>query len=112
MSDEEIEKAVVHLICKHTGQAVQKVTAHLRLAEDIKINGDDAYDLMMDYFEIFRVDKKGFEFSDYFFGEGADPLGVFNVLHKNEVSRKRTITVRLLQNNAKTKKWEDTIRNN
>jgi acyl carrier protein len=108
MSDEEIENAVARLISKHSGLIIHEVTPDLRLAEDIKINGDDAYDLMMDYFKTFQVDMTGFEFSDYFFGEGADPLGVFTLLHSKEVSEKKTITVQLLQRNAVTKKWDST----
>lgn len=107
MNDQKIEDQVVQLISKYSKDHPEKIKSHSRIAQDIGLDGDDAFDFMKEYFSTFSVDTKGFEYPDYFLDEGFSMFGLFRKVYPEKRRQKKTITVGQLQKNAVSKKWED-----
>ena len=68
---ERIKANVLELIARHTGLELERIGPADRLLHDLGIDGDDAEDLLVDFSKKFEVDMDGFNFEDFFRGEGS-----------------------------------------
>ncbi|HBK70365.1 MAG TPA: hypothetical protein DDZ39_01695 [Flavobacteriaceae bacterium] len=68
-----------------------EITTMTTLERDLGITGDDAWDLLEKYKNIFNVDISNFEFNEYFQEEGSWVLGWLFDVFKNK--QRRTLTV-------------------
>jgi acyl carrier protein len=62
------------------GSQIQDFQLELRISEDLKIDGDDALDLISEYSRRFKVDISSFEYHNYFSKEGFNPIGFISYL--------------------------------
>ncbi len=64
------------LIQKHTARDLGEIVANSRISEDLKLDGDDASDLLQEYSEKFNVDISNFPYTEYFCSEGFNPFAM------------------------------------
>lgn len=57
------------LIAKYTGNE-KELLWDTAINNDLKIEGDDAVDFLLEFAEKFQVDMRTFPFEDYFYNEG------------------------------------------
>jgi acyl carrier protein len=81
---ENILEDIKELILKHTGKTKINLDRNTRLYKDLRIDGDDAFELLRDFSNMFEVDMSDFKFGEYFSPEGTDILGAIVSLLKNK----------------------------
>src|SRR5208282_1188164 len=64
--DMELSESVARFVAEEIGVRRYRITAGSRLREDLGVDGDDAYDLLIAFAEKFHVRNGGFVFSDHF----------------------------------------------
>lgn len=74
------------------GDQIQDFQLELRISEDLKIDGDDAFDLISEYSRRFKVDISSFEYNYYFSKEGFSPIGFIKYLIG--IKRYKSLTIR------------------
>lgn len=80
---EDILEGIKVLIHKYTGQTKIPLNRSTRLYQDLKIDGDDAFELLKDFSSKYNVDMSDFKFNEYFSPEGIDIIGAIISLFKN-----------------------------
>lgn len=79
---------------------------YTKLYEDLKIDGDDAFELLQAFSEKFNVDMSEFKYNEYFAPEGIDIIGVLSRLFKDKEKKKlKSLTLADLEEAAKEGKW-------
>jgi acyl carrier protein len=74
-SMENILRDISVLINKHTGLKNTQFERSTRLYEDLKIDGDDAFELLKEFEKQYKIDMRDFKFNEYFSPEGIDVIG-------------------------------------
>jgi hypothetical protein len=64
-----IEEQVVAVLARRSGLAKEKVKPDARLVQDLKLDGDDALDAVLEISEKCAMDVSGFDSSRYFRSE-------------------------------------------
>jgi len=83
---------IKNFIREQTGVSTKRISKNSRLEKDLKIYGDDAFELINAYSKKFDVDVSEFEIADYFSPEG----GTF--LYRLINPAKNSLTVSDLEN--------------
>lgn len=65
-----IDDKLIALIRNKSGEPTMTINEHTRLASDLGLQGDDAFELLEEYGKEFEVDISRFYADNYFFGEG------------------------------------------
>ena len=88
------EEQVVSVLARRSGVAKEQVTLETRLVEDLKLDGDDAVDALLEISKECSMDVSGFDSSLYFRSEPT-LLSLFRFLpsQKKRAMPKQTITV-------------------
>jgi acyl carrier protein len=74
-AESAIADEVMQFVANARGMSLGRIHPDSRLLEDLGLDGDDALELMLDFFERFHVSKDGFVFNQYFGPEaGWSPL--------------------------------------
>src|SRR5262249_23672292 len=72
---EDVVARVTELIHRSTQTPIRKIRLDADLGRDLRIDGDDASELLRLFSKEFKVDLNGFNFDDYFGPEaGFDPV--------------------------------------
>ena len=66
MLDCELEERIIRLVAAKAGLNPIDISLSSRLLHDLKIDGDDAAELLSNYSEVFQVDISGFNFMVHF----------------------------------------------
>lgn len=69
------QEELIDFVHEQTGVAPVKLRPQTRLAEDLKLDGDDAEEFMLKFAETFNVDLQDFKFENHFNMEGFDTVG-------------------------------------
>jgi hypothetical protein len=69
MLDANLEQRVIRFIAAKTGLEPNAITSASRLLHDLKIDGDDAEELLTEYSHAFQVDMTAFDFHRHFRSE-------------------------------------------
>lgn len=69
MLDVDLEGRIIRLNARKTGLQLEEVTPSSRLVHDLRIDGDDAEELLTEYSEAFDVDLTGLNFGSHFRSE-------------------------------------------
>lgn len=64
-----------------------------RLVQDLRIDGDDAYEFMEKFVSEFDVDYSEFDYSMYFSKEGFDLFGILESIFKKKGETKKALTL-------------------
>jgi|SRR5277367_1018006 len=88
----EPEELVVSVLSRRSGLAKEQVTLGTRLVEDLKLDGDDAVDALLEISKQCSMDVSGFDSSLYFRSEPT-LLSVFLPSKNKRAVPKQTITV-------------------
>lgn len=90
----EPEELVVSVLSRRSGLAKERVTLGTRLVEDLKLDGDDAVDALLEISKGCSMDVSGFDSSLYFRSEPT-LLSLFRFLpsQKKRAVPKQPITV-------------------
>jgi len=88
------EEQVVSVLARRSGVAKDQVRPETRLVEDLKLDGDDAVDALLEISKKCSMDVSGFDSSVYFRSEPT-LLSLFRFLpsQKKRSMAKQTITV-------------------
>lgn len=81
------------------------LTRETRLYKDLKIDGDDAFELLKIYEKKFNVDMQDFNYVDYFAPEGIDLLGALKRLFGLEKKKLKEITLGDMEKAALIGRW-------
>ncbi len=101
---EEI-KSIIH---DQIGNSRSEINRSTRIFEDLRIDGDDAFELLDAFRKKFNVDMSGFNINEYFGPEGLDSIGfIISIFSKNSVDLK-PLTLGDLEEAAKAGKWIET----
>ena len=74
MTREKTEQDVLAFLAEELGLEREKLSIWTRLREDLKLDGDAANELIVNYAYAFHVDIEGFRVNDYFnAGTGGNP---------------------------------------
>lgn len=96
---------IKRLIRKSLGKNTTILSVSTRLYEDLKIDGDDAFELLKAFESEFDVDMTNFGYNNYFAPEGIDLIGVvLNILKKNK-KKLLPLTLGDLEQAASRGKW-------
>src|SRR5687767_11367336 len=99
MLDSDLEQHVIRFIADRTGIDPSELRSSSRLLHDLKIDGDDASELLAEYAEAFQVDLSQLDFASYFRSEpnllvlwfgnvaGFKPLWVADLVHSARVGK-------------------------
>ena len=68
--ENNIEDRIINLVQNKCGIAKSRIHLHSRLEKDLRITGTDAYELLIDFRNEFKVDVSILDFDDYFLPEG------------------------------------------
>lgn len=78
-----------------------------RLYEDLRIDGDDAFELMQKYKSVFKVDMTHFDYNLYFAPEGIDLIGAVMSVFKKGKPKLKSITIGDLERAAISGAWKE-----
>ena len=94
------------VLSRRSGLAKEHVKLGTRLVEDLKLDGDDAVDALLEISKVCSMDVSGFDSSLYFRSEPT-LLSLFRFLpwQKKRAMPKQTITVGELVNAARRGTW-------
>ncbi len=105
---DDILENIKTLVSEKSGVDEKKLNRSTRLYEDLKIDGDDAFELLEAFTEKFSVDMSGFKYNEYFAPEGIDLIGAVSRLFKGKEKKKlKPLTLADLEQAAKEGKWTD-----
>ncbi|MFM2394762.1 MAG: hypothetical protein RLZZ546_2744 [Bacteroidota bacterium] len=104
METKEIRNKIIEIIKQNQGEISKNISDDTNLSE-IGIDGDDANDVMSNYFTTFRIDANNFIFEEYFGYEGFSFIEFLRTIFGRQKLKK--ITIKLLIENAIKGKWED-----
>jgi acyl carrier protein len=101
------EEQVVSVLARRSGLAKEQLTPETRLVEDLKLDGDDAVDALLEISKKCSIDVSGFDSSLYFRSEPT-LLSLFRFLpsQKKRSIQKQTITVADLVDAARRGSWQ------
>ena len=110
--NDEVFNALKEFITKNYWSTKPGLTRETRISQDLRIEGDDASELMQKFGRQFNVDLSAFEFEKYFMLEGFDPIGFSHVIRKlrgDKIPKRssKSITLGDLEKAAKVGKWVD-----
>ncbi|MBX3238279.1 MAG: DUF1493 family protein [Chitinophagaceae bacterium] len=113
MSDEIFDRILL-FIERERWKYKKKLSRETTLERDLGITGDDADDFMDAFFKEFNVDISSFDISNYFSGEGFDPIGISRVILKLQGKKPpkknlKDITLADLERAILAGKWIDPI---
>ena len=97
---------VVKFIADFIGVKANKISSESRIYEDLKVDGDDAIELIFEFAKHFEVDMEGFEPKKYFAPEGIDLIGALLGLFKKN-KKLEPLKVSHLVDAANKKRWND-----
>ena len=100
MLDADLEQRVIRFIAAKTGLQPNAITSASRLLHDLKIDGDDAEELLTEYSDAFQVDMTGFDFCQRFRSEP----NLFS-LWLGSLNRFVPVTVAQLVRSARNGRW-------
>lgn len=93
-------------ISKRTGIRQDLLSEDSRLLEDLKIDADDAFELLKDFSKEFSVDMKNFPVDEYLAPEGVDLVGALRrILSRHGRKRLRPLTLIALTRAAIQGAW-------
>jgi len=96
---------IKQLVIIKIGEENINLTQSTRIYEDLKIDGDDAFELLKSFEREFNVDMTDFEYNNYFAPEGIDLIGgLINIFKKNK-KKLLPLTLGDLETVAKKGKW-------
>ncbi|UTV99825.1 DUF1493 family protein [Marinomonas rhizomae] len=103
----EVFEELATFIEGETGCPRDKISKETLLYHDVRVDGEDAMELMGKYSDKFLVDMSGFNFDLYFNGEGLDSLSIFGSIFGVGGNNHRVdeITVDMLMQAAINRKW-------
>jgi len=90
---------------QHIGNTNIELDRETRLYEDLKIDADDAFELLDAFRTKFIVDMSGFDFNEYFAPEGIDLIGAFLSFFKKNKASLKDLTLGDLEQAAKAGRW-------
>jgi hypothetical protein len=100
-AESALANEVTQFVADARGMSPNRILPTSRLLEDLGLDGDDALELMLDFFARFHVSKGGFVFNQYFGPEaGWSPLAF---LWRKPVI---PITIQDLIDSATAKAWK------
>ena len=76
------KEKIIEFIQKHIGPRRKPMTSSTTIENDLRITGDEAYELIDDFVAEFDLDADGFEYNRYFNEEGFDPIGLSILIKK------------------------------
>lgn len=91
---------------KETGVNKSTLKSSYRIYEDLRIDGDDAFELFKSFESEFNVDMQGFNFNQYFAPEGIDIIGAFSRLFNKNKINLQTLTLADLEKAMIAGRWE------
>ncbi|WDE09373.1 DUF1493 family protein [Thalassomonas haliotis] len=105
-----MDDVVTHIISIETGVPQNQITENSTLLGDLKIDGDDAWDLFEQCHDKFELDLFDFDFNKYFRSEPCLKGFVYlyrKIKYRDEhvASNKTPITVKQLIDACKKGKW-------
>ncbi len=103
-TDEDIFNRIVAFVERERWKKQLPLSRDTRLVEDLKIEGDDAYEFMEKFVTEFKVDYSEFNYEQYFSKEVFDLLGIIASFFKKEKESKRTLTLGDLEQSVITGK--------
>lgn len=101
---DEIKK----IVSEEIGVKESKLFRETRIYEDLKVDADDAFELLKSFGEEFDVDMRNFDFNSYFASEGVDLIGVVLGLFKKNKAQMKSITLGHLEKVALNGAWIET----
>ena len=99
MLDSDLEQRIIRFIADRTGLDPRDLRSSSRLLHDLKIDGDDASEMLTEYAEVFHVDLSRLDFPSYFRSEpnvlvlwfgniaGFKPLSVADLVRSARVGK-------------------------
>jgi acyl carrier protein len=74
-------------IQKETGVNKSSLKSSTRIYEDLRMDGEDAFELLKSFEHEFKLDMQNFDFNQYFAPEGIDLIGAISRLfNKNKIN--------------------------
>jgi acyl carrier protein len=101
----DVFEKIKALIAEKTSVNESRLGRNTRLYEDLKIEGDDAFELLESFKEKFKVDMTDFNYNEYFSGEGIDLIGAIVSIFKRKKKRLKSITIADLEKAAVNGMW-------
>ena len=110
-NDQSFER-LKEFVIKNYWDTKSGLTRETRISEDLRIEGDDADQLMQEFSSEFNVDLSDFEFEKYFMHEGFNPIGFSWLIRKlrgDKIPKKSSVPIRLgdLERAMNAGKWVD-----
>lgn len=102
---EELFESIKLLVYQKIGNNNIRLERGTRLYKDLKIDGDDAFELLESFMVRFNVDMTGFDYNEYFAPEGIDIIGAAVRLFKGKETKLQELTLGDLEITAKSRKW-------
>ncbi len=102
--NEEIFEKVRELVAEHHAMDKNKLSEQTELYE-LGMDGDDAWEFLIEFSDKFSVDMSQFEFRKHFNPEGFNPISFIYLLFARDKWRKMPITLRDLTEAVEKKKW-------
>ena len=65
----DLEKEIISMISRNSGLSRDKVVPTARFVEDLRIDGDDAIEILLDVSKKYSMDVSGFDSTRYFRSE-------------------------------------------
>jgi len=88
---EEILEDLIKFIKNHVGKTwwlKNEINEETRLAKDLKLDGDDAFDFFEEFKNAYNIDISRLDLSNTFNSEGFDPLNISNIFSFNKKKKK------------------------
>lgn len=87
--DEKIFTKLTSFIEKERWKYNVPINRDTRLVQDLKIDGDDAYEFMEKFVSEFKIDYSEFNYTIYFSKEGFDLFGILVSVFKRKQKQKK-----------------------
>jgi hypothetical protein len=91
--DESVFDKLLSFVERERWKYKMPLSRSTRLVQDLKMDGDDAYEFMEKYVSEFNLDYSAFNFDEYFSKEGFDLFGIIASIFKKKVETKKTLTL-------------------
>jgi hypothetical protein len=107
MSRRNLEEEILQVVSDKTGVPTHRLALQDRLLQDLKIDGDDAADLLINLATAHRVDMSGLDFTKHFRPEP----NLLSILRKSstkkrELAQKVPVTIKDLVQAVYAGKWK------
>lgn len=105
---QDVFEEIKTLVQEHIGNVKLKLDRNTRLYRGLRIDGDDAFDLLKAFSQKFNVDMAGFNLNEYFAPEGIDLIGaIANLFRGRPKPKLKELTLGDLERAAIERKWAE-----